>query len=158
MERGRVSLERRVLTSQSLGILGLGTLLQRKAVIAIMIHHPCVLVHNKGQALKKIEISLNTEAPNKLVKIKEPLTNSFPLIRSKNNIKGIKATIKIQIVRVRARNINLLKVVQRSKASIPTTSKLNCSNKTQHKRRKLKREHLMQKLQIGKMTNLSMGR
>ena len=125
MERGRVSLERRVLTSQSLGILGLGTLLQRKAVIAIMIHHPCVLVHNKGQALKKIEISLNTEAPNKLVKIKEPLTNSsnsFPLIRSKNNIKGIKATIKIQIVRVRARNINLLKVVQRSKASIPTTS------------------------------------
>ena len=154
MIRGRALLKRIVRAGKILGLLGL---LQRKA--NMIIDNLVVLNHIKGRALKKIYKNLNTEAPNKLVKLKEPLTISFPLLRSKNIIKEvIIATIKIKIVRVRAKNLNLLHVVHRSKASIPTTSKLNCSNKTHHKRRILKREHLMQKLQIGKLANLSMGR
>ena len=78
MKRGRALLKRIVRAGKILGLL---RLLQRKA--NMIIDNLVVLNHIKGRGLKKIYKNLNTEAPNKLVKIKEPLTISFPLLRSK---------------------------------------------------------------------------
>ena len=108
-----------------------------------IIDHPGVLIQNIFRDLKNIDINLKTDSPNKLIKAKV--------------IKAI--IIKIQLVR--AKNLNLLQNVHRSKESLSPIPILNFSNKTIHKRRKLKREHLMQMLQMEKMekqANLSVSR
>jgi hypothetical protein len=108
--------------------------------------HPGVLLHIKGRGLKNIDVNLKTNSANKLIKAR------------------VKKAIIIKIQLVRAKNLNLLQNLHRSTESLSPIPILNFSNKTNktiHKRGKLKRENLMQMLQMEKMekqANLSVSR
>jgi hypothetical protein len=104
----------------------------------MIIGHSIVLIH-KPQLQKIIEINLITEALTQIINLKQHLKKSIK-----------------KIAKIRAKNLNILQIMDRSTALL--SPKMIGSNKAIHKLRKLKREYLMQMLQLEKKVNLSESR